>query len=196
MRYPSREEEAMRPRLISSLVSLAVGGAALAGVCASRVEAQVLSTTAPKAPSTQAAAEPPAQHDARMAWWRQARFGMFIHWGIYAVPAQGEWYMTNAHVPRERYAEYARQFDPVKFGADRWAQIAHDAGMKYLVIASKHHDGFTMLPTTTARISSPTSRRSTPTSSSTTASRAPVTTARPSRRSQRPGCPAAIGKPA
>jgi alpha-L-fucosidase len=87
------------------------------------------------------------QHNARMAWWRAARFGMFIHWGIYAVPAHGEWYMNNGHVPRDVYAEYARQFDPTNFNADRWVKIAKQAGMKYIVITSKHHDGFCMFNT-------------------------------------------------
>ncbi|MGA2029042.1 MAG: alpha-L-fucosidase [Verrucomicrobiota bacterium] len=91
--------------------------------------------------------ESSAQHDARMTWWRDARFGMFIHWGIYSVPAQGEWYMNNANVPRDQYAEYAKQFDPVKFNANRWARIAAAAGVKYLVITSKHHDGFCMFNT-------------------------------------------------
>jgi alpha-L-fucosidase len=84
-----------------------------------------------------------------MQWWRDARFGMFIHWGIYAVPARGEWYMTDAQVPRKDYEKYASQFDPTKFDADRWAELAHDAGMKYLVITSKHHDGFCMFKTET-----------------------------------------------
>lgn len=84
---------------------------------------------------------------ARLDWWREARFGMFIHWGIYSVPAQGEWYMTNAQVPRSEYGKYAARFDPTKFDADKWAEIAHDAGMKYLVITSKHHDGFSMFKT-------------------------------------------------
>jgi alpha-L-fucosidase len=84
-----------------------------------------------------------------MGWWREARFGLFVHWGIYAVPAQGEWYMTNAQVPRAEYEKYASRFDPTEFDADRWARIAHDAGMKYLVITSKHHDGFCMFSTKT-----------------------------------------------
>ncbi|HUI30362.1 MAG TPA: alpha-L-fucosidase [Candidatus Acidoferrales bacterium] len=84
-----------------------------------------------------------------LQWWRDARFGMFIHWGIYAVPAKGEWYMTTAQVPRGEYEKYALQFDPTKFDADRWAEIAHDAGMKYIVITSKHHDGFCMFKTKT-----------------------------------------------
>jgi len=96
---------------------------------------------------TAAAAETPAQHDARMAWWRDARFGMFIHWGIYAVPAHGEWYMTKGHVPKAEYEKYAKQFNPVKFDAAQWVKIARDAGMKYMVITSKHHDGFSMFDT-------------------------------------------------
>ncbi|HKI47382.1 MAG TPA: alpha-L-fucosidase [Balneolales bacterium] len=85
----------------------------------------------------------------RMTWWRDARFGMFIHWGIYAVPAHAEWYMNNGHVPRKEYEKYAKQFDPVKFNADQWVKIAKDAGMKYMIITSKHHDGFVMFHTKT-----------------------------------------------
>lgn len=98
--------------------------------------------------------ETPAQRDARMKWWREARFGMFIHWGIYSVPAGtwqgkridgiGEWIMHHARIPVAEYAKLAEQFNPVKFDADEWVRIAKDAGMKYIVITSKHHDGFAM----------------------------------------------------
>lgn len=81
-----------------------------------------------------------------MEWWREARFGMFIHWGIYSLPAHGEWYMNDG-IPRDKYAEYAAQFNPTNFNADEWAKIAKAAGMKYLVITSKHHDGFCMFNT-------------------------------------------------
>ncbi len=91
--------------------------------------------------------ETPAQFAKRTAWWRDAKFGMFIHWGIYAVPAQGEWYMNNARVPRDVYAQYAKQFDPTQFNAAEWVRVAKEAGMKYLVITSKHHDGFCMFRT-------------------------------------------------
>ncbi len=96
--------------------------------------------------------ETKAERDARMAWWREARFGMFIHWGVYAVPAGeykgqrvesiGEWIQATLNIPREEYEQFAKQFNPVKFNADEWARLAKEAGMKYLVITSKHHDGF------------------------------------------------------
>ena len=91
-----------------------------------------------------------AQHDARMQWWREARFGLFIHWGLYAIPAgergtrtnHGEWIRTTAQIPIAEYEEFVGQFNPVKFNADEWVRMAKDAGMKYIVITSKHHDGF------------------------------------------------------
>lgn len=100
------------------------------------------------------AAETKEQRDARMAWWREARFGMFIHWGVYSVPAGvykghqnqhiGEWHMLDYRIPVAEYAEYAKQFNPVKFDADEWVRLAKEAGQKYIVITTKHHDGFAM----------------------------------------------------
>jgi len=94
--------------------------------------------------------DPRKEQDQRMAWWREARFGMFIHWGLYAIPAgewQGatghaEWIRESAHIPVEEYEKFQAQFNPVKFDAEAWAKMAAGAGMKYLVITSKHHDGF------------------------------------------------------
>jgi alpha-L-fucosidase len=99
-------------------------------------------------------AETKEERDARMRWWREARFGMFIHWGVYSVPAGtyegkridgiGEWIMHNARIPVAVYKQYARQFNPVKYDADAWVRTAKEAGMKYIVITSKHHDGFAL----------------------------------------------------
>lgn len=94
--------------------------------------------------------ETPAQHDARMQWWREARFGMFIHWGLYSILAgewkgetnHAEWIRTTAQIPLEEYDQFVARFNPVKFDAEAWVHMAKDAGMKYIVITSKHHDGF------------------------------------------------------
>lgn len=90
----------------------------------------------------------------RMQWWHDARFGMFIHWGIYSIPAGvykgedipgiGEWIMSTAKIPVEEYEPFGKMFNPVRFEATQWVKIAKDAGMKYIVITSKHHDGFSM----------------------------------------------------
>ncbi len=96
--------------------------------------------------------ETKADHDARMRWWREARFGMFIHWGLYAIPAgewngktnYGEWIRNNAQIPLPVYDRFLARFNPVKFDADAWVGAAKDAGMKYIVITSKHHDGFAL----------------------------------------------------
>ena len=98
------------------------------------------------------AAERTLSKDERMKWWREARFGMFIHWGLYAVPAGewkgkripgiGEWIMERAKIPIPEYELLAKHFNPIKFDANEWVGIAKNAGMKYIVITSKHHDGF------------------------------------------------------
>ncbi|MBN1819157.1 MAG: alpha-L-fucosidase [Prolixibacteraceae bacterium] len=90
----------------------------------------------------------------KMEWWREARFGMFIHWGLYAVPAGewkgeripgiSEWIMLNAKIPVKEYEKLAEEFNPANFNAEEWVKLAKYAGMKYIVITSKHHDGFAM----------------------------------------------------
>ena len=98
-----------------------------------------------------------ARENPRLNWFRAARFGMFIHWGLYAIPAGkwkgqaipgiGEWIMLRARIPVAEYEQLAKQFNPVRFNADEWASVAADAGAKYVVITSKHHDGFCMYKT-------------------------------------------------
>jgi alpha-L-fucosidase len=90
------------------------------------------------------------QHNQRMSWWRNARFGMFIHWGLYAIPAgewdgetnHAEWILTTAQIPVKEYENFSKKFNPTQFNAEEWVKTAKNAGMKYIVITSKHHDGF------------------------------------------------------
>ena len=99
------------------------------------------------------------QRDVRMAWWRDARFGMFIHWGVYArlggiydgkeIPSLGEQIMGKAEIPVAKYKELAKEFNPVKYNPEDWVLMAKKAGMKYIVITAKHVDGFALWPTAT-----------------------------------------------
>ena len=92
------------------------------------------------------------QQEARLKWFREARFGLFIHWGVYAVPAgiwQGksvgaEWIMNQGKIPVADYKAFAQNFTAAKYDPQAWAQLAADAGIKYVVITAKHHDGFTL----------------------------------------------------
>ncbi len=80
-------------------------------------------------------------------WFQDAKFGMFIHWGIYSVPARGIWVMHREKMTIKQYEPYATQFNPTEFDPAEWVRIAKDAGMKYITITSKHHDGFCMWDT-------------------------------------------------
>jgi alpha-L-fucosidase len=131
------------PRLLRAL---AIGIAAAASFVAAQ--------TAPAAAAATAEIDSPAAREQRVQWFREAKFGLFIHWGLYSIPAGiwkaerspgiGEWIMNRMKVPVKEYERLAGGFDPVKFDAEAWVQMAEDAGMKYIVITSKHHDGFAM----------------------------------------------------
>ncbi len=98
----------------------------------------------------------PPSSDDRMAWWREARFGMFIHWGVYAVPGgvyhgqeiagASEWLMHHAKVPVAEYKHFAESFNLVAYDPEAWVRAAVEAGMGYIVITAKHHDGFALFP--------------------------------------------------
>ncbi len=105
-------------------------------------------------PAGSQTADTPEARKARIAWFHEAKYGLFIHWGLYAIPAGewkgqripgiGEWIMNRAKIPVAEYAQLTKQWNPVKFDADAWVRLAQDAGMKYIVITSKHHDGFAL----------------------------------------------------
>ncbi len=92
----------------------------------------------------QAFAETPGQHQARMAAWRDARFGLFMHWGLYSMLGRGEWVQWNEQIPVEEYAKLADRFTPAHFDPGAWVAVAKAAGMKYMVLTTRHHDGFAL----------------------------------------------------
>jgi alpha-L-fucosidase len=98
-----------------------------------------LAVTAPPAAAGQ---ETAAQKEARMKWWTEARFGMFIHWGLYALPARHEWVKNRERITDEAYRKYFDHFNPDLYNPKEWARAAKNAGMKYFVITTKHHEGF------------------------------------------------------
>lgn len=81
-------------------------------------------------------------HAKRIKWFQEARFGMFIHWGIYSIPARGEWVQTTEEISPGDYGQYFNEFDPTGYDPSVWARAAKEAGMKYAVLTAKHHDGF------------------------------------------------------
>ena len=83
-----------------------------------------------------------AQYDARVDWFRRARFGMFIHWGLYSIPGRGEWVRSDEQMPEEDYMSFFRDFSAPDFDPKAWAKAAKAAGMRYVVMTAKHHDGF------------------------------------------------------
>ena len=81
-------------------------------------------------------------YNKRIEWFKEARFGMFIHWGLYSIPARGEWVRSTEQMSIEDYQEYFDEFNPVDYNPKEWARMAKEAGMKYVVLTAKHHDGF------------------------------------------------------
>lgn len=137
-----------------SMIALLAGLGLANPWCATAVQAATPAAAMPK-PAATASGESQAAFDARMRWWREARFGMFVHWGLYSAaagrwngePVKGsaEWIQRNAHVPADEYArQMLPQFKPKPGFAREWARLAKEAGAKYLVFTSKHHEGFAL----------------------------------------------------
>lgn len=154
----------MQIQRMMSVKSIVVGIALLLAGRASAAPQDATSGSKPNAPAANpspsgVAALPMTGEEAarqeRIRWWRDARFGMFIHWGLYSIPAgvwkehvhptgYSEWIMFDEKIPAKEYELLAGRFNPVKFDAKAWAAIAKQAGMKYMVLTAKHHDGFSM----------------------------------------------------
>jgi alpha-L-fucosidase len=143
-------------RVFSKGCAMAATGLAIGEVLPALAQVQgehINSSSKHPVPSIQDT-ETPAQKNQRMKWFREARFGMFIHWGLYAIPAGrwngnevpgiGEWIMNRASIPVVDYKALAPKFNPTQFNAAEIVGLAKSAGMKYIVITSKHHDGFAM----------------------------------------------------
>lgn len=137
-----------------SLLTAAVVLSSVTQYALSQVEGEKIAVSSNHPVAAIQDTETTAQKDARMAWWREARFGMFIHWGLYSIPGGtwqgkqysfiGEWIMNSASIPVADYKALAPQFNPTDFNAHTIVSLAKSAGMKYIVITAKHHDGFAM----------------------------------------------------
>lgn len=134
----------------------------LGGMSAGVAAAAALTASGCKNPETkpQAVVEkteemPPPDHERRIQWWRQARFGMFIHWGLYSLLGRHEWAMELEGIPVAEYEQLAKQFKPKPNAARDWARLAKKAGMKYMVMTSKHHEGFCHFDTKLTNYCSP-----------------------------------------
>lgn len=116
--------------------------------------AEAIPNNSPAVTTAPGQTETPEQREARLKWFREARFGLFIHWGVYSVPAGlykdkeingiGEWIMNRGKIPVADYRAFAKDFTASKYDPTAWAKLAKEAGMKYVIITSKHHDGFAL----------------------------------------------------
>ena len=102
---------------------------------------------APRPAAAQSADSVPAERLAARQWYRDAKFGMFVHWGVYSLLGQGEWVMENRGIPVAPYEWLASTFNPVRFDAAAWVALAKAAGARYITITARHHDGFSMFAT-------------------------------------------------
>ncbi|MDG3003653.1 alpha-L-fucosidase [Paludisphaera mucosa] len=115
------------------------------GVAATLAFGAALAALAPQVRGQAAAAKPEDSPNAlARRWFEDAKFGLFVHWGVYSLLGKGEWVMNNDKIPIAEYRKLPPQFNPVKFDADEWVKLAKSAGMRYITVTTKHHDGFCM----------------------------------------------------
>ena len=129
-----------------------------AAVAASPKSMFALSGTAESTQQPKPPAESPtviADRARRMKWWHEAKFGMFIHWGLYSVLGRHEWVMEMEGIPATEYQELAKRFNPKPNAARDWARLAKRAGQKYMVMTTKHHEGFCLFDTKTTNYCAP-----------------------------------------
>lgn len=141
----------------TSFVTSLAAGLALVTLATGNLRPLVAATPKPVGDLPAVPVESDQEKDERMRWWREARFGMFIHWGVYAIPAgqwngkqvqgNGEWIMCKANVPAEEYKQLSNRFNPTHYDPAAWVRAAKASGMRYLVITAKHHDGFCLFDT-------------------------------------------------
>ncbi len=91
----------------------------------------------------------------RLDWWREARYGMIIHWGLYSLPGRGEWVMYHERIPKKEYRKLADEFKPANYHPQRWVELAERAGMKYMVLTTRHHDGFSLFDSKASDFTAP-----------------------------------------
>jgi alpha-L-fucosidase len=132
-----------------ALKRIGTGLAAATAVGVARAGALVQAPGAPASPAEE------ADRARRMKWWHEARFGMFVHWGLYSVIGRHEWVMENEAIPVAEYETLARRFLPRPNAARDWARLARRAGMKYMVMTTKHHEGFCLFDTATTTYCAP-----------------------------------------
>src|SRR5437763_1408512 len=147
-RHAALRSQQMRGRLLMGALLLAAAAFTARPGGATRQKGAAPET--PRLQVNSSTSESEEQFAARTQWWRDGKFGMFIHWGVYAVPADstdleghkgaGEWFFFNKKMQVRDYEKFALQFNAVKFDARQWVRTAKNAGMKYIVTTSKHHD--------------------------------------------------------
>ncbi len=130
-------------------------GTGLAAVASAGVAGRGPAAQAPPAAPPAATPAEDADRARRMKWWHEARFGMFVHWGLYSVMGRHEWVMENEAIPVAEYETLARRFQPRPNAARDWARLAGRAGMKYIVMTTKHHEGFCLFDTATTTYCAP-----------------------------------------